>query len=217
MSLHRSTHRLRHHKPYLGACLIRVGASASVHHDIGLHRPHPLIDCGTEFRRPRHPVPRRKHRAGPASFTQSACDGPYRAGRKRSPGPPVSASAAETHGPAHGAGCWAERSACPWPRLSLLVASGNHIRRTGLEAIPVGKLFVSLANRRGLRVLFSDRSRVTTYGRLFEGTDEISLGQTHIRGHRKHLISHSSNRSRAAEKLPPGNVAERLAYAQKTC
>jgi hypothetical protein len=64
----------------------------------------------------------------------------------------VSASVAETRGPAHGAGCWVERSACPWPRLSLLVASGNHIRRTGLDAIPVGKLVVSLANRRGLRM-----------------------------------------------------------------
>jgi hypothetical protein len=34
-----------------------------VHHEIGLHRPHPLTDRGTEFRGPRHPVLRRKHRA----------------------------------------------------------------------------------------------------------------------------------------------------------
>ena len=34
-----------------------------VHDEIGLHRPHPLTDRGTEIRRPRHPVPGRKHRA----------------------------------------------------------------------------------------------------------------------------------------------------------
>ena len=49
--------------PTLGPTLIGVVASACVHHDVGLHRPHPLVDCGTEFRRPRHPVLRRKHRA----------------------------------------------------------------------------------------------------------------------------------------------------------
>jgi hypothetical protein len=35
-----------------------------VHDQIGLHRPHPLTYRGTEFGRSRHPVPRRKHRAG---------------------------------------------------------------------------------------------------------------------------------------------------------
>jgi hypothetical protein len=33
------------------------------------------------------------------------------------------------------------------------------------------------ANRRGLQKLLG-RSRIATFGRLFEGTDEISLGQT---------------------------------------
>jgi hypothetical protein len=33
-----------------------------VHDEIGLHRPHPLADRGTELGRPSHPVPRRKHR-----------------------------------------------------------------------------------------------------------------------------------------------------------
>jgi hypothetical protein len=33
----------------------------------------------------------------------------------------------------------------------LLVACGNPVERIGLDGIAVGKLFVSLANRRGLR------------------------------------------------------------------
>src|ERR1700741_5485735 len=34
-----------------------------MHHEIGLHCPHPSTDGGTEVRRTRHPVPSRKHRA----------------------------------------------------------------------------------------------------------------------------------------------------------
>ncbi len=148
-------------------------------------------------------------------ITQSASGGPYDAGWTRSTGRRGSASAAETHAPAHGAGCWAERSACPWPRLSLLVAFGNHIRRTGLDAIAVGKLFVrSLAG--AVSAKFTDRSRVATFGRLFEGTDEISLGQTSAGDPGNVDISHSSHRPAVAKKSPPGNVAERLALTQKT-
>ena len=52
-----------------------------------------------------------------------------------------------------------------------------------MNLIPVGTRLplvsssVSLANRRGLQNLVG-RSRIATFGRLFEGTDEISLGQT---------------------------------------
>ena len=46
----------------------------------------------------------------------------------------------------------------------------------GGDAIAVGKL-VRLANRRGLQRILG-RSRIATCGRLFEGTDENSLGQT---------------------------------------
>ena len=63
VSLHRTPHRLGDHQTYLGSAPIGVAASARVHHDVGLHRAHPLVDCGTEIRRPRHPVLRRKHRA----------------------------------------------------------------------------------------------------------------------------------------------------------
>ena len=43
--------------------------------------------------------------------------------------------------------------------------------------MPLVSSSVSLANRRGLPNLVG-RSRIATCGRLFEGTDEISLGQT---------------------------------------
>jgi hypothetical protein len=43
--------------------------------------------------------------------------------------------------------------------------------------LPLVSSCVSLANRRGLQ-RFLGRSRIATCGRLFEGTDEISLGQT---------------------------------------
>ena len=61
-----------------------------------------------------------------------------------------------------------------------------------------------------------DRSRAATYGRLFEGTDEISEGQTYNQPPGDGLTSHSCNRVGVARNLPPGNVAERLADAQKT-
>ena len=43
--------------------------------------------------------------------------------------------------------------------------------------MPLVSSSVSLANRRGLQKILV-RSRIATFGRLFEGTDEISLGQT---------------------------------------
>ncbi len=69
--------------------------------------------------------------------------------------------------------------------------------------------------RRGLRKI-PDRSRFATFGRLFEGTDEISLGQTSADAPGNVDISHSSHRPAVAKKSPPGNVAERLALTQKT-
>ena len=74
---------------------------------------------------------------------------------------------------------------------------------------------VSLASRRGLRQ-FPDRCRIATFGRLFEGTDEISLGQTWPGS--GETVDSSHNRHVFAEPVnqPTPNVAERLAPAQKT-
>jgi hypothetical protein len=117
-----------------------------VHDDVGLHRAHPLLNGGTELRRTRHPVPRRKHRCKfLRRITQTVNGGPCDDGRTRWPGRPGSASAAGSHAPVPGAGCWAGTSVCPWPRLSLLVAYGTHTGRTCLhmpdrDAVAVGKL-----------------------------------------------------------------------------
>ena len=56
--------------------------------------------------------------------------------------------------------------------------------------LPLVSSSVSLANRRGLQKLLG-RSRIATCGRLFEGTDEISLGQTTVDRREKVDISHS--------------------------
>jgi hypothetical protein len=111
-------------------------------------------------------------------------------------------------------------SACPWPRLSLLVAYGIRSPRRCM-LIPVGTRLplvsssVSLANRRGLQWLLG-RSRIATFGRLFEGTDEISLGQTSLSDGRTLYNRHSRHGLLRAANEPTKNVAERLALAKKT-
>lgn len=49
MSLHRAANRFRDHQtdPRAGLCVV-IGPQC-VHDDVGLHRPHPLTDRGTEF------------------------------------------------------------------------------------------------------------------------------------------------------------------------
>jgi hypothetical protein len=95
--------------------------------------------------------------------------------------------------------------------LRLAITSGAQV----CTRSPLVSSVVSLTNRRGLRV-DPDRSRVATFGRLFEGTDEISLGQTSADGLGNVDISHSSHRPGVAKNYPQGNVAERLALRQKT-
>ena len=64
MPLHRTADRFGHHQTDAGPVVWHVAMrSQRMHHEIGLHCPHPLTDGGTELRRSRHPVPRRKHRA----------------------------------------------------------------------------------------------------------------------------------------------------------
>ena len=126
-----------------------------MHDEVGLHRPHPLIDGGTELRRPRHPVPRRKHRARPcvgsrsqrtaALATPTGHDGPTGPGPHPQPKAmhPRPAPVVGLKGPlALGHGC-----------LSLLrMASAAHARSwpVGTRS-PLVSSFVSLASRRGLQ------------------------------------------------------------------
>jgi len=81
------------------------------------HRTRPTGSSGTAPEAPRQTLRR---------ITQSVNGGPCGADPTRSPGRRGYASAAGTRALAPGGGCWAEKSACPWPRLSLLVASGPH-------------------------------------------------------------------------------------------
>jgi hypothetical protein len=75
------------------------------------------------------------------------------------------------------------------------------MNRYGGDAIAVGKL-VRLASRRGLQKLLG-RSRIATCGRLFEGTDEIYLGQTSSGRRAKRHSRHISPVPPPGKNLPP--------------
>ena len=99
---------------------------------------------------------------------------------------------------------------CVWhPQPTLMHA------HTGGTRLPLVSSSVLLASRRGLPWL-PGRSRIATYGRLFEGTDEISLGQTSLRGVEMVDMSHSRHALRRPANPAATNVAERLALAEKT-
>ena len=199
-----------------------------VHHEIGLHRPHPSSDCRTELRGPRHPVSRRKHRARSRVESRSqlaaTLAAPVRHDRPAGPGAhpqpesmhPRPTAVVGLKGPlALGHGC------------SLLVAYGirNPHQRNLMPVgtwLPLVSSSVSRASRRGLQ-RFLGRSRIATCGRLFEGTDEISLGQTspaRIRAATERLTTATTaNHFGDPPSKPrtiPNNVAERLAPAEKT-
>lgn len=61
-----------------GSGLTGLVGTKRVQHEVGLGRPRPSTDCGTELGRPGHPVLRRKHRVRPDRVTQSVNDGPLR-------------------------------------------------------------------------------------------------------------------------------------------
>ncbi|MDT5237665.1 MAG: hypothetical protein QOD36_3719 [Mycobacterium sp.] len=90
--LYSAANGFRDHQTDAGSVGAVIRRPQRVHHEIGLHRPHPLTDRGTEFRGPRHPVPRRKHRAksrvesrselaatlaAPVRHDRSACPGAH--------------------------------------------------------------------------------------------------------------------------------------------
>jgi hypothetical protein len=147
---------------------------------------------------PRSDLVRRTVRGGP-------CAGDRRRSRDRR----GYASANGNHAHARGADCSAGMSAYPWPRLSLLVTSGP--RRAGAICIradttTVAKLCVSLLTgpSSGAPDRCNRAAAVSpTFGRLFEGTDLRSLGQT------------SPVQPGLKPDLYP-NVAERLALRHKT-
>ena len=59
MPIYRSPNGFRDDQPDVR--VQTLGSAVRVHDEIGLRCPHPVFDGVSEFRRPSHPVPRRKH------------------------------------------------------------------------------------------------------------------------------------------------------------
>jgi hypothetical protein len=80
--LHRRSDGLRHDQPNAWAWFARLLTPLRMHNEIAFRSPHTRADRRSELRRPRHPVPRRKHRA---SYPRAG------SGRQRPPAltPPV--------------------------------------------------------------------------------------------------------------------------------
>jgi len=217
VSFHRRSHRLRHDQPDSrpGYPVIALDP-LRMHNDVGLHGSHPVLDRCAEFDRPPHPVLSREHVAVRAAVTQSATGGPCGADLTRLRGPRACASAAGTHELEPAGGCSAERCACPSPRQSPRPGTRGptHVR---LDAVTVGKLFVSLADRRVLRDISQFAAVSPTFGRLFEGTDPFSRGQTWPQAETD--VHYRHNRHLPAEQVqqPVPNVAERLAHGAENC
>jgi hypothetical protein len=119
MPLHGRTHCSRNDQSDLrrfGSVLV---PAPRIDDEVWLHGPSSVLYRGTEIGRPRHAVPRGKHRCDTEiRIRQSASGGPYAAGLTRPPALPGCASAAGSRARGLGAGYSAGRSACPLPRLS---------------------------------------------------------------------------------------------------
>jgi hypothetical protein len=156
---------------------------------------------------------------------QSASGVPCDADRTRSPGPPWYASAAGTRARANGAGYSAERSACPWPRLSPRciwhrVPTGTACRRVTLALTKPGKALCLAGIRRGPRAKARIAAESPTFGRLYEGTDRCSPGQTTPVGPsaRPRYFTATTPATGPLSNLEKAfsDVAERLAQSMKT-
>jgi hypothetical protein len=176
MPIHRTANGFGNDEAHSGNLVTYDGGSARMHHDIRLRGSHSVLDGVTEVRRPCHPVLSRQHWSPDPWVRQSASDGPCDAGPSQWRGRHGCASAAGNHGLWPGAGYWAGRCACPWPRLSprhfWQPRSLNDlcIPATGLPLLSS----VEPARYRALPVAAVS----PTFGRLFEGTEVACAGQT---------------------------------------
>jgi hypothetical protein len=157
---------------------------------------------------------------------QSASDVPYDADSTPLPGLPWSASAAGSRARGHGAGYSAGTSACPLPRLSPRCLWHRDPTRHPMPVghacpheAPVGSVsrwLTGAAPGRSARIAAVS----PTFGRLYEGTDRRSPGQT--------WAIRPTPRARSFTDVTPAtdapsnlwkafpNVAERLALSGKT-
>jgi hypothetical protein len=117
------------------------------------------------------------------AIRQITRDGLYGAGSTRRNARPEYASVSGSRARGLGAGCSAGRSACPWPRHSPCCP---WLRRSSHPPTPLADCVRLRVDRRWVLLLAGavpgHRIRVAavspTFGRLFEGTDEPSPGQT---------------------------------------
>ena len=128
---------------------------------------------------------------------QSGSDGPCADDPRRSPGRRECACAGGNHAPWPADGCSAGRSACPWPRLCLLVVRRPRSEDDSSDNVVAGTQFRT--NRRGPGG--PGRCRIATCGRLFEGTDHTCAGQTAL--------------VRLPIPAPPASIVHRLAPDSK--
>jgi hypothetical protein len=225
-------HRLPDNQPDTGtARLFLIEHPPRMDHDVRLHRSNPKLHGRVEVFRPLHAVARGKHRFDTREqIKQSTSDAPCVAGSTRWHAPRGYASAAGNHAPGLGAGCSAEKSACPWSRLS--PRSIWHRNPTAGALHPtdhwsVNKvlseppwLTVSLVSG-AVSGSFSRIAAVSpTFGRLFEGTERRSRGQTPL--HHDKLVGRGGGRRASAgyrRRLEQhlANLAERLATHTETC
>ncbi len=119
MALHRRAHRSRNDQPDLRRLAVFLIPTPRIDDEVRLHGSSSVLHRGIELARPRHAVPRGKHRCDTGiGIRQSPSGGPCDAGSTRSRAPPECASAAGSRAHGLGAGYSAGRSACPLPRLS---------------------------------------------------------------------------------------------------
>ena len=172
-------------KPTLGASSRRVIAAVYVDHHVGLHGSSPVLHRDIEIGRPRHTVPRGKHRCHTGfeksgSQRATSLTTPVRHDRPAGPG-------------AHPQPEAVHAGSAPVVRLegplalchdSLLVASGivpRPVPRAGGSRLPSRSL-VRLCVSVVTGAAPGRRARIAavspTFGRLYEGTDRCSPGQT---------------------------------------
>jgi hypothetical protein len=198
VSLHGRPDRLPNYQPNSRTRLgLRIVRPSRVNHDVGLHRAHAVFHRGTEVGRPFHSITSGEHRR--------RCSGPVSGGQRPAAlatpvvhDRPAGTGAHAQPETVHTRPTPIVRLEGPLPlshgNLSSLGmafrASAQPVKsRTGWSECPLVSSFVSLANRRvphdipgwlGTRPPDLPRFAAVspTFGRLFEGTDATSRGQT---------------------------------------
>ena len=113
------------------------------------------------------------------AIRQIARRGPYGADSRQSSARRGYACATGSHARGLGAGCSAGRSACPWPRRSPRCVSHFHpAGQTSRSGSSAGRSEVILLLAGAVPRQTWVAAASPTFGRLFEGTDRASPGQT---------------------------------------